>query len=220
MTFGHAVLVHSESNATHSVVIGNPAAVLDERTARIYVFMCRNNSAVLLSHSDNNAATWAPAEDVTAMAKQAGWGWVATTFSGIQLKHQPNPAKNGRSKSPLAAENICSSTPVLSLATLSLATLSRPYASNREYLLEHPSIFSRGAAACYLRFMLTRAISMASLFQRPPRRLLRPPRPQRQQEQRQRSELAQPPAVLRRWGEVAHRCHRRSVDERVCDRRA
>ena len=95
-TFGHAVLVHSESVGNATQVIGNPACVLDHRTGRLHVFMCRNNSHVLLSHSDDNGATWAPARDVTAMVKRQDWGWYATTFSGIQLKHQADPRRNGR----------------------------------------------------------------------------------------------------------------------------
>jgi sialidase-1 len=95
-TFGHAVLVHSESTATRSVVIGNPACVLDSRTGRLHVFMCRNNSQVLLSHSDTNGASWSTPRDVTAMVKPHEWGWYATTFSGVQLKHQVSSAKNGR----------------------------------------------------------------------------------------------------------------------------
>jgi|EP01046_Picozoa_sp_COSAG06_P029340 sialidase-1 len=95
-TFGHAVLVHSESTATESQVIGNPACVLDERTGRLHCFMCRNNTQVLLSHSDTNGATWSAARDVTAMVKPSDWGWYATTFSAIQLKRQVHAAKNGR----------------------------------------------------------------------------------------------------------------------------
>jgi len=39
-TWGHAVLVHTESNATTAIVIGNADAVLDETTGRIFIFMC------------------------------------------------------------------------------------------------------------------------------------------------------------------------------------
>eukprot|EP01051_Picozoa_sp_SAG22_P024943 SAG22_NODE_7156_length_770_cov_1.296572_1_plen_143_part_01 len=88
-TWGHAVLVHTESNATAAVVIGNADAVLDETTGRIFIFMCRNNTDVLLSHSDDMGKTWAPVKDVTLVIKKPDWGWYATTFSGIQLKHQP-----------------------------------------------------------------------------------------------------------------------------------
>ena len=77
-------------------VIGNPACVLDERTGRLHVFFCRNNTQVLLSYSDSNGDDWAPARDVTSMVKAPAWGWYATTFSGIQLKRQTPAAKNGR----------------------------------------------------------------------------------------------------------------------------
>ena len=57
----------------------------------------RNNTNVLLSHSDDMGQTWAPVKDMTAMIKKPDWGWYATTFSGIQLKHQPaSSGKNGR----------------------------------------------------------------------------------------------------------------------------
>ena len=95
-SFSDTTLVHSESNATASVVIGNAAAVLDQHTGRIYMFMCRNNTEVLLSHSDDNGQSWAAPRDVTAMVKRPTWGWYATTFSAIQLKHQATSAKNGR----------------------------------------------------------------------------------------------------------------------------
>ena len=96
-SFGKAVLVHSESNATAQIVIGNAAAVMDESTGRIYIFMCRNNTDVLLSHSDDNGDSWATVKDVTAVLKRPDWGWIATTFSGIQLKRQPaSSGRNGR----------------------------------------------------------------------------------------------------------------------------
>merc|ERR1712194_428111 len=95
-TFGHAVLVVTESTPNHTVVIGNQAVVMDNTTGRIVMLFCRNNTWVLVTHSDNNGATWSHPRDVTAMVKKDTWGWYATTFSGIQLKHQMNTAKNGR----------------------------------------------------------------------------------------------------------------------------
>ena len=96
-SFGNAVLVHSETVGNRTVVIGNPAAVLDETTGRITLLFCRNNTFVLLTYSDTNGATWAPPTDITASVKHHTWGWYATTFSAIQLKHQdPNNGKNGR----------------------------------------------------------------------------------------------------------------------------
>jgi hypothetical protein len=41
-----------------------------------------------LSHSDTNGASWTTARDVTTTVKAQDWGWYATTFSGIMLKHQ------------------------------------------------------------------------------------------------------------------------------------
>ena len=95
-TFGRAVLVHSESVGNKTVVIGNPAAVVDHRTGRISMLLCRNNTFVLLTHSSDNGATWTPAVEITSSVKKDTWGWYATTFSGVQLRHQANASLNGR----------------------------------------------------------------------------------------------------------------------------
>lgn len=94
-TWHKPVLVHTESRSKQ-VVVGNPAAVLDELTGRIFVLMCLNNTEVLLTYSDTNGQTWSKARNVTKMVKEEGWGWYATTFSGIQLRRQPKGGKNGR----------------------------------------------------------------------------------------------------------------------------
>lgn len=44
-----------------------------------------------------NCRSWSAARDVSAMVTRPDWGWVATTFSGIQLRHQPAASgRNGR----------------------------------------------------------------------------------------------------------------------------
>jgi sialidase-1 len=95
-TFGNAVLVHSETVGNHTVVIGNPSAVLDEATGRIVLLFCRNNTFVLRTVSDDMGATWTSPNDITSAVKEQSWGWYATTFSSIQLKHQPDRQRNGR----------------------------------------------------------------------------------------------------------------------------
>ena len=79
-------IVHSESNSTHNVTIGNHAAVVDQRNGRVHLFMNRNNTWVLNTYSDSHGAAWAPVRDVTASVKAPGWGWIATSFSGIQVQ--------------------------------------------------------------------------------------------------------------------------------------
>ena len=93
-SWGPSVLVHSESGPQHhnaTVTIGNPAPVFDAVTNTTIVLMCRNNSYILVSRSTDDGRSWSAARDITAQAKpdRLQWGWVATTFSGIQLRHSP-----------------------------------------------------------------------------------------------------------------------------------
>jgi sialidase-1 len=62
--------------------------VVDLETGEIFVFMCRNNSQVLLASSTDDAVTFAVAKDVTKQVKPDAleWGWYATSFSSVQLK--------------------------------------------------------------------------------------------------------------------------------------
>ena len=43
-------------------------------------------------HSDDDAGSWSPVRDVTEEVKprSRGWGWVATTFNGLQLRYNSN----------------------------------------------------------------------------------------------------------------------------------
>ena len=91
-TWSPNILVHSESGPDHgnaTVTIGNAAPVFDAVTNKTVVLMCRNNSEILVSTSANDGRTWSVARDITAEAKpdHLQWGWIATTFSGIQLRH-------------------------------------------------------------------------------------------------------------------------------------
>ena len=93
-TWGNASVVYSESGgwgkaaSTANSTIGNGELVVDLETGEIFVFMCRNNSQVLLASSTDDAVTFAVAKDVTNQVKpdKLQWGWYATSFSSVQLK--------------------------------------------------------------------------------------------------------------------------------------
>ncbi|MBO9633147.1 MAG: exo-alpha-sialidase [Chitinophagaceae bacterium] len=82
---------------------GNPAPVVDQATGRIVLLMTWNNGEddiseigngtsidtrrVYLTHSDDNGATWATAQEITSTVKRPEWGWYATgPCHGIQLQ--------------------------------------------------------------------------------------------------------------------------------------
>ncbi len=93
-TWSPIILVHSESGPEHNnatVTIGNPAPVFDAVTNTTIVLMCRNNSYILVSSSTDDGRSWSAVRDITAQAKpeRLQWGWIATTFSGIQLQRSP-----------------------------------------------------------------------------------------------------------------------------------
>eukprot|EP01047_Picozoa_sp_COSAG01_P047512 COSAG01_NODE_4546_length_4932_cov_10.841092_1_plen_595_part_10 len=77
-------LVHTESNSTHQVTINQGTPVLDHHTGRLWMFMTRNNSELLLTHTDDHGSTWAAAKDMQAI-KPRNYGWIAPSFSGTQL---------------------------------------------------------------------------------------------------------------------------------------
>lgn len=102
-------LVHTGSNATHQVTINQGSPVLDRTTGRLWLLMTRNNTFLLLTHTDDHGtfrprwiahhhrclyhadnrlrsgATWAPARDITGLSKPRSYGWIAPSFSGAQL---------------------------------------------------------------------------------------------------------------------------------------
>jgi len=101
-TWGAARVVWSEGENT----CGNPTAVLDRDTGRIWIFLCHNLAAddgpsiragksagtrtVWVTHSDDDGATWAPPRDMTREVKPAGMTWDATGPGiGIQLRRGP-----------------------------------------------------------------------------------------------------------------------------------
>jgi hypothetical protein len=87
-----ASILYTESGPARgnaSVTIGNAAPVVDRVSGVVILMMCRNNSHVLMTRSQTRGATWAKPVDITAQVKpvQNRWGWFATTFSGVQLRH-------------------------------------------------------------------------------------------------------------------------------------
>ena len=89
-----AQIVYSESAGwggsapTANSTIGNGELVVDTETGEIFVFMTRNNSAVLLARSTDDGVSFSKATDITADVKpeRLGWGWYATTFSSLQMR--------------------------------------------------------------------------------------------------------------------------------------
>eukprot|EP01044_Picomonas_judraskeda_P017391 COSAG03_NODE_3264_length_2119_cov_1.878713_1_plen_530_part_00 len=97
-SWSNATVVYSESAGWGGTAagdanstIGNSEVVVDLITGEIFIFMCRNNSNVLLSSSTDDAVTFSVAKDVSAQVKPASnhWGWYATTFSALQMAHHP-----------------------------------------------------------------------------------------------------------------------------------
>eukprot|EP01052_Picozoa_sp_SAG31_P005144 SAG31_NODE_222_length_19895_cov_34.907626_9_plen_603_part_00 len=96
-SWSNATVVYSESAGWGTAAgdanssIGNLEVVVDDVTGEIFVFMCRNNSNVLLTSSRDDARTFSAPKDVSAQVKPASlhWGWYATTFSSLQMVHHP-----------------------------------------------------------------------------------------------------------------------------------
>ena len=101
-TWGVARVVWDEGGNT----CGNPTAVVDRDTGRIWLFLCHNlaqddgpsiragksagTRTVWITHSDDDGLTWAPPRDMTREVKPAGLRWDATGPGvGIQLRHGP-----------------------------------------------------------------------------------------------------------------------------------
>lgn len=86
-------LVHEEGGDA-IVTVGNPCPVIDRETGRIWLGMNKKNGRVLLTHSDDDGATWATVQDITADASQPAWGWYALGPGvGIQLEHGPHKGR-------------------------------------------------------------------------------------------------------------------------------
>lgn len=87
-------------------VCGNPTAVVDEESGRVWLLMTWNlgtdteraiienrgkdTRRVFLTFSDDDGLTWDAPRDITQQAKKPEWGWYATgPGMGIQLKDGP-----------------------------------------------------------------------------------------------------------------------------------
>jgi sialidase-1 len=79
-------LVYEEGDAA-PITIGNPVPVVDRRTARVWLFFCRDNKHVLVTSSDDDGLSWRKPVDLTATLKRDQWAeWYATgPCHGIQL---------------------------------------------------------------------------------------------------------------------------------------
>lgn len=83
-------LVHEEGGDA-VVTIGNPTAVVDQSTGRVWLSMNRNTSAVLITFSDDDGVSWAPIKDITAKVSRPNWGWYALGPGvGIQITRGPH----------------------------------------------------------------------------------------------------------------------------------
>jgi sialidase-1 len=83
-------LVHEEGGDA-IVTIGNPCPLVDPATGRIWLSMNRKNGRVLLTHSDDDGATWSAVRDITAEASRPGWGWYAMGPGvGIAIERGPH----------------------------------------------------------------------------------------------------------------------------------
>ena len=83
-TWSEQQLIYGEPG---EVTIGNPCPVVDADTGAIWLPFCRENDAVLITHSEDDGKTWAEPVEITADVKKATWNWYATGPGiGIQLQ--------------------------------------------------------------------------------------------------------------------------------------
>jgi sialidase-1 len=86
-------LIHDDGGDA-VITIGNPTAVVDRSTGRVWLAMNRKNHDTLITYSDDDGASWAPVKDITASVRKPSWGWYALGPGvGIQLERGP---KRGR----------------------------------------------------------------------------------------------------------------------------
>ena len=78
--------MHSASNATHQATIGQGTPVLDHHTGRLWLFMTRNNSELLLTHTDDHGASWAPVKDMQVNQRPATPA-TSCTMGCVDLTH-------------------------------------------------------------------------------------------------------------------------------------
>ena len=82
-TWSDMQVVHGDGEHT----IGNPCPVVDTTTGTVWLLFCRDNDRVLVTHSDDDGATWAAPMEITKDVKLPDWTWYATgPCHGVQLK--------------------------------------------------------------------------------------------------------------------------------------
>ena len=86
-TWSSMVVIHSESNVTSHVTIGNPAPIVDGATGRVWLFFSRNNREVGLLWSDDEGLSWSlPRELTSSLMKPNGWNSIFTGLNvGVSL---------------------------------------------------------------------------------------------------------------------------------------
>ena len=83
-TWSDQELVYGEIG---EITIGNPCPVVDLQTGTVWLLFCRDNDQVLVTHSDDEGASWTEPIDITAEVKSSDWVWYATgPVNGIQLQ--------------------------------------------------------------------------------------------------------------------------------------
>ncbi len=88
-TWGTLELVYEEGD-TATITIGNPCAVVDKDTGRIWLAFYRNNMRVFIGYSDDNGVSWSEREEITEGVVPAEWYRGGTGPGvGIQLEHEP-----------------------------------------------------------------------------------------------------------------------------------
>ena len=95
-----ATVLYSESDPRpggRRTVIGCQAGVYETRSRRVFVLLERNNSAVLLLHSDTLGSTWSAPRDISAEVKppRLRWGGSAAQAHGqIAVKLVPGATRD------------------------------------------------------------------------------------------------------------------------------
>jgi sialidase-1 len=83
-----------EEGGDAKITIGNPCPVVDATTGKIWLPMCRDNKAVLISSSSDDGQTWSAPRDVSKSVMREDWAWVATGPGvGIQLTKGPRKGR-------------------------------------------------------------------------------------------------------------------------------
>jgi hypothetical protein len=86
---------------------GDPRAIVDPSTGKVFILYLQSpdgSPAPATSYyrsSADNGQSWNPAVDITAQVSGGGWAWLDTgPGTGVQLRWQSNPARNGRLVAP------------------------------------------------------------------------------------------------------------------------